>query len=1366
MSFHHINLQKEALRSKLPAAVYNDEEEKMPPTTFVAFPSVSPMLPGGFSSLSPPKILSTNEEMDEDDNDEHMNALSDVESHYSTKSWWADISEVDSMAASRKSSGMSIASRMGDSDDEMEVEEEKKTDTQEAVVVIAAVSGTPKVRNGERRIISNNDDDLMPLHEEQFSAGRGRLPGMREELQSCGDSTVEEGSITSVYDRSSMGSASGSNLKKMSPRQRYRALLKEAELQASQARQELEIVQKQLETLQQRQLTEEDDIKCELVRYQAKEHDLRMELKSNEWEYKMVRDRLMDAVQENKSLTATLQQKEAAMAAQEQDHQAEKQSLEEQLRKAELAKATAEAKLDEALEKIDALKKQLDEHETSKAVRFADEENQVIIFRQSDYTSRLAQSENEKAELASQLEAMRLEMEKMEDSHSSLKSLHNEAQSKHHHELSAEKQTTQEARSQVRDLLSSLVEMQRNAERIEKERLNLEKKLEDFHAAGEQASAKLLKREKDFERVEREVIKINNAIASMHQAGSSPTKAIQDIKVENLLYELEKSRFRLEKQAKSIQEERKSLQDTVANATSQYGQISDQLVLMELERKELTQQLDDLKRTVSALREENKRVTYEKAITEKALSEQQALTETSEKRLQELEVERASLQEALLSLRAEVQRSHSDESNDENICLIGGDNHWARVEELEQAIVEMERHLQMERNELRERVEKSHQLESRLLQFQRQLDNAKQENSRLKETHAEQLKEHMEATKKAEALAEEARIQVEEMKKHRNDAQEELRQITNARTSLQQQLQDTTDQLWFAQQEKEHLQTRITALDAALKQAREDAQCNVSTNVFVLQRNSLNLQLQQKETQLQDLQHQVELKEREADKKEERIKELLAVEAALEEQIGCLMQQLKAALAEAAQAKEKVGLLQNEKESLQASLSEAQLSMQALEATNRQILEEKEKIGAEYDEKISKLQNDHTDMLLQVTNLETDRSTMSRMIKAFEEDKELLHAKLNETSELWVDAKEQFQMKKKELKSAQMDMELHKEENQALKKQLDVANNEISAHVIRLEEATQEVEELKLEIVLLGQRNNALEEEKTELEARMSIVQCDIARLTVERTSMITENEKAIDQASSLVSFANTKAKIAEEESQSLGEKVKSLTKEQSELKSKLAETEELWKDAMDQFRRKQQRIRELEEKLKAAEQHNVNVEGNLSLLRMENDDLTSRLEQTSAAFSKANEEKEAHVLRLQKFTEELQEKLDSQTKKVKKLAKVLKRTLEKQAEPDSVGSTVMTPSNPIALEPIEGNRVSRMPIVLKLRHQSKTSSVMETMDVSADYTGPLVGGKPNGQGMLRFESGDLYFGEFQDGEMNGKGSYVRRRPHEKKTGV
>ena len=83
-------------------------------------------------------------------------------------------------------------------------------------------------------------------------------------------------------------------------------------------------------------------------------------------------------------------------------------------------------------------------------------------------------------------------------------------------------------------------------------------------------------------------------------------------------------------------------------------------------------------------------------------------------------------------------------------------------------------------------------------------------------------------------------------------------------------------------------------------------------------------------------------------------------------------------------------------------------------------------------------------------------------------------------------------------------------------------------------------------------------------------------------------------------------------------------------------------------------------------------------------------------------------------------------------------------------------------------NRVSRMKMEVNLQYHDKVTNELREKTVHAEYTGPVVDSKPNGAGMLKFACGDMYLGMFEDGMMSGTGSYVRnkkRRHHHKEKG-
>lgn len=120
---------------------------------------------------------------------------------------------------------------------------------------------------------------------------------------------------------------------------------------------------------------------------------------------------------------------------------------------------------------------------------------------------------------------------------------------------------------------------------------------------------------------------------------------------------------------------------------------------------------------------------------------------------------------------------------------------------------------------------------------------------------------------------------------------------------------------------------------------------------------------------------------------------------------------------------------------------------------------------------------------------------------------------------------------------------------------------------------------------------------------------------------------------------------------------------------------------------------------------------------------------------------------------------------KIKKLGKLVQRILAEQAVGTRVDMgipseiAVLNEEHKIAIEPVRcDERVCEMQVDVELRYHEKRTNEPSTKLVLAKYTGPLVDSLPHGPGVLKFEGGDLYVGTFEDGQMNGSGSYVRRR--------
>jgi hypothetical protein len=84
------------------------------------------------------------------------------------------------------------------------------------------------------------------------------------------------------------------------------------------------------------------------------------------------------------------------------------------------------------------------------------------------------------------------------------------------------------------------------------------------------------------------------------------------------------------------------------------------------------------------------------------------------------------------------------------------------------------------------------------------------------------------------------------------------------------------------------------------------------------------------------------------------------------------------------------------------------------------------------------------------------------------------------------------------------------------------------------------------------------------------------------------------------------------------------------------------------------------------------------------------------------------------------------------------------QAETTCTSTTTNTNSN---------IRVAQLPIELELLYQNDRRYIER-----AKYSGPLVNGQPHGMGVLWFENGSMYVGEFHKSEMHGVGAFNYKR--------
>jgi chromosome segregation ATPase len=760
-----------------------------------------------------------------------------------------------------------------------------------------------------------------------------------------------------------------------------------------------------------------------------------------------------------------------------------------------------------------------------------------------------------------------------------------------------------------------------------------------------------------------------------------------------------------------------------------------------------------------------------------------------------------------------------------------------------------------QREQLREQVDLVHRLEAQLKKVQRELDVTRKDKAAMEKAHAIAMEEHAQARKEAEARVLEAQRQIEELQMLQSDTQQ---QLAEEKAVLHDQMEQMSQQLFHAQVEKEQLLDQLACMDSMIKEHQDKAKTYADLEDIIAQRDKLQQQLNESNALVMSLREQLKNNKCEVVELQKQTMELQGVEAALTEQLHSLQCDLDAANEALGAANSKIALLEQEQTELQVSLSEAKVSIKMLEQTNKALLVESAEMKLKYDETFFELQAEKNAALSELAEAQSESKSLEITVETLTSSRIMLQSKVDETTELWAEAKDQFRMKSKELEGVRGELDDLKQGNILLQGQVNETIFEKELLSKKLEEASHEASELHLEVVLLGQRNNALEESKVNIERRVVFLEHDVATLKGSLETSATEYEKSLEEKTLMVTMASEKASKAEAERNALHVKVQSLQQEQNWLQDKLAETEALWKDATSQFRLKQKLIKDLEKKLLASEESRANLEAvkkeltaqldalsksdsvqnasrcrfetemklsatnirlsmahceeqktrehlvqekrsfealsksddilrtkeemntlqqqlnhtkeSLAALQSENVNLKTELELTTAALAEAEQQKEASLkateelrqerdqavvakVALQMVTEDLQEKLDTQSKKVKKLAKLLKRVLEQNSMP--TGGIEMDEGSAVNRE----GRVSRLPITLKLRYRDRVTGAINKMEVSAEYSGPLVDGKPEGPGVLRFECGDVYLGEFKQGEMDGVGSYVRKRP-------
>lgn len=181
------------------------------------------------------------------------------------------------------------------------------------------------------------------------------------------------------------------------------------------------------------------------------------------------------------------------------------------------------------------------------------------------------------------------------------------------------------------------------------------------------------------------------------------------------------------------------------------------------------------------------------------------------------------------------------------------------------------------------------------------------------------------------------------------------------------------------------------------------------------------------------------------------------------------------------------------------------------------------------------------------------------------------------------------------------------------------------------------------------------------------------------------------------------------------------LSREKGELESRLGEAESILTKELE-AKKTQDECTRLKRELEIQTLQQQFEEAHLNSTRLSDDVVRLESETNKQEYLRYVDGERIHRLKGE-LEEAVREKVE-QTKKTRKLAKLLKRTM----------SSI--------------TRVYRMKMNIDMCYFDTITNQNREMPAKAEYSGPVVKSKPHGAGVLNFECGDMYLGSFENGTL------------------
>jgi len=289
------------------------------------------------------------------------------------------------------------------------------------------------------------------------------------------------------------------------------------------------------------------------------------------------------------------------------------------------------------------------------------------------------------------------------------------------------------------------------------------------------------------------------------------------------------------------------------------------------------------------------------------------------------------------------------------------------------------------------------------------------------------------------------------------------------------------------------------------------------------------------------------------------------------------------------------------------------------------------------------------------------------------------------------------------------------------------------------------------------------------------------------RVAEVEDLRRQLEEAHAIIKEEKDKLKCVKKEkyieSEDLRRQLENVNRRMIEERGELKSVEKKKYDEMEEL------CSQLEKSnTKMVEERDDSIKSNASIVNKtvaETQDLRRRVQEANSKIANleesiqlGDEEKIKELKELKRDLEKVTREKADQVQKTRKIAKLLKTTLHVQSghaekikelkalkrdlekanrekaeqvqETRKIAKLLKTTIHSSSV-----TRVSRMRMDINLGYHDTKTGEYHQLPARSEYSGPVVDSKPHGAGMLKFECGDMYLGMFENGEINGEGSYI-----------